>query len=216
MGSAVALHLKHHPRFYSAAMLGVLVWLGTAPLAPFMRILLAGDAFFLAHLLAMAVLLARSSSETYRRRAEQEDDGLPLIALITIAALTLSLGSIFALLNHEQRATAGHYVLALASVPLGWLMLHTVWSLHYAHVFHSPRSEGSGTDADLLFPGGKQPEPWDFVYYSFVVGMTAQVSDVAILTRRMRLLTLIHAVVSFFFNTVILAIVVNAAVTLAP
>jgi uncharacterized membrane protein len=214
--SAFALHLKHHPRFYSAAVLGVLVWLGTAQLAPFMRILLAGDAFFLAHLLAMAVLLSRSSSATYRRRAEQEDDGLPLIALITIAAVTLSLGSIFALLNHEQRITPGHYVLALASVPLGWLMLHTVWSFHYAHVFHSPRSKGTGTDADLLFPGGKEPEPWDFLYYSFVVGMTAQVSDVAILTPRMRLLTLIHAVVSFFFNTFILAIVVNAAVTLAP
>src|SRR5262245_30235940 len=102
MSSAVALHLKNHPRFYSAATLGVLVWVGTAPLVPFMRILLAGDAFFLAHLLAMAVLLSRSSKTTYRHRAEQEDDGLPLIALITIAALTLSLGSIFALLNHDQ------------------------------------------------------------------------------------------------------------------
>jgi uncharacterized membrane protein len=216
MRSAFALHLKHHPRFYSAAALGVLVWLGTAPLAPFMRTLLAGDAFFLAHLLAMAVLLSRSSEATFRHRAEQEDDGLPLIALITIAMLTLSLGSIFALLNHEQRATAGHYALALGSVPLGWLMLHTVWSFHYAHVFHSPRSEGTGIEADLLFPGGKEPAPWDFLYYSFVVGMTAQVSDVAILTPRMRMLTLIHAVVSFFFNTVILAVVVNAAVTLSP
>jgi len=216
MGSAVALHLKHHPRFYSAALLGVLVWLGTASLEPFMRILLAGDAFFLAHLLAMAVLLSRSSRATFRRRAEEEDDGLPLIALITIAALTLSLGSIFALLNHEQRVTAAHYALALASVPLGWLMLHTVWSFHYAHVFHSPRSDANGTDADLLFPGGKEPGPWDFLYYSFVVGMTAQVSDVAVLTPRMRVLTLIHAVVSFFFNTVILAVVVNAAVTLSP
>jgi len=214
MSSAFALHLKHHPRFYSAAVLGVLVWLGTAPLEPFMRILLAGDAFFLAHLLAMAVLLSRQSSATYRRRAEQEDDGLPLIALITIAALALSLGSIFALLNHDQQVTAGHYVLALASVPLGWLMLHTVWSFHYAHVFHSPRPDD--TAADLRFPGGKEPEPSDFLYYSFVVGMTAQVSDVVILTPRMRLLTLIHAVVSFFFNTVILAVVVNAAVTLSP
>lgn len=213
---ALALHLKQHPRFYAAAVLGVLVWLATPSFEPFMRVLLAGDAFFLAHLLAMAVLLSRSSTERYRHHAEQEDDGLPLISLITIAALTLSLASIFALLNHDERVNPGHYVLALASVPLGWLMLHTVWSFHYAHVFHSPRSEDTGADADLLFPGGKEPEPWDFLYYSFVVGMTAQVSDVAILTPRMRRLTLIHAVVSFFFNTVILAIVVNAAVTLSP
>ena len=210
---ALALHLKHHIRFYGAAVLGVLVWLATAPLAPFMRILLAGDTFFLAHLLAMVVLLSRSRKGTFRHRAEQEDDGLALIALITIAALALSLGSVFALLNHDQRVTAGHYALALASVPLGWLMLHTVWAFHYAHVFYSPRPEGT-TDADLSFPGGKAPVPGDFLYYSFVVGMTAQVSDVAILTPRMRRLTLTHGVVSFFFNTVILAVVVNAAVTL--
>lgn len=216
MRSAFALHLRHHIPFYAAAVLGVLVWLATQPLAPFMRILLAGDAFFLAHLLAIAVLLSTSSEGTFRRRAEQEDDGIGLIALITIAALTLSLGSIFALLNHDQRVIAGHYALALASVPLGWLMLHTVWSFHYAHVFYSPRPDDAGTDADLEFPGGKEPEPWDFLYYSFVVGMTAQVSDVDILTPRMRRLTLIHGVVSFFFNTVILAIVVNAAVTLSP
>ncbi len=212
---AFALHLKHHIRFYSAAALGVLVWLATASLAPFMRVLLAGDTFFLAHLLAMAVLLSRCDNATFRRRAEQEDDGLGIIALITIAALTLSLGSIFALLNHQQ-VTAGHYVLAMASVPLGWMMLHTVSAFHYAHVFYSPRSDGTGSGADLAFPGGKEPQPSDFLYYSFVVGMTAQVSDVAILAPRMRRLTLIHAVVSFFFNTVILAIVVNAAVTLSP
>ena len=108
MRSAFVLHLTHHIRFYGAAVLGVLVWLTTQPLQPFLRILLAGDTFFLAHLLAMAVLLSRSSKMTFRHRAEQEDDGLALIALITIAALALSLGSIFALLNHDQRVTAGH------------------------------------------------------------------------------------------------------------
>ena len=91
MHSAFALHLRNHPRFYSAALLGLLVWLGTAPFEPFMRVLLAGDAFFLTHLLAMAVLLSRQSSATYRRRAEQEDDGLPLIALITIVKSAVSL-----------------------------------------------------------------------------------------------------------------------------
>ena len=212
---AFALHLRNHIRFYTAAALGVLVWLATASLAPFVRVLLAGDTFFLAHLLAMAVLLSRCDNATFRRRAEQEDDGLGLIALITIAALTLSLASVFAMVNHQQ-VTAGHYLLAMASVPLGWLMLHTVSAFHYAHVFYSPRSDESGSAADLEFPGGKEPEPSDFLYYSFVVGMTAQVSDVAILTPRMRRLTLIHSVVSFFYNTVILAIVVNAAVTLSP
>jgi len=214
MRSAFAVHLKHHVRFYSAALLGVLVWLGTTSLAPFLRILLAGDAFFLAHLLTMAVLLSRSTQTTFRERAAQEDDGLPLIALITITAIALSLGSIFVLLNRDQTLTAGYYALAIASVPLGWLMLHTVSAFHYAYVYYAPRPDGAG--ADLLFPGGKEPEPWDFMYHAFVVGMTSQVSDVTVLTSRMRRLTLLHAVVSFFFNAVILAVAVNAAVTLPP
>lgn len=216
MGRWLAAHLRQHARFYAAATLGVLVWLATAALEPFVRVLLAGDAFFLAHLLAMALLISRSTKGTFRDRAGQEDDGLALIALITITAVSLSLSSIFALLNHEQAVTAGLYALAIASVPLGWLMLHTVSAFHYAHVFYSPRAAGDAAQADLLFPGGKEPEPWDFLYYAFVIGMTAQVSDVVILSSRMRRLTLLHSVVSFFFNTVILAVAVNAAVTLAP
>lgn len=215
MGAWLAAHLRQHVRFYAAATLGVLVWLGTAALDSFVRVLLAGDAFFLAHLLAMALLISRATKGTFRDRAAQDDDGLALIALITITAVSLSLSSIFALLNHEQTVTAGLYALAIASVPLGWLMLHTVSAFHYAHVFYSPHAAGE-TDADLLFPGGKEPEPWDFLYYAFVIGMTAQVSDVVILSSRMRRLTLLHSIVSFFFNTVILAVAVNAAVTLAP
>jgi uncharacterized membrane protein len=98
---------------------------------------------------------------------------------------------------------------------LGWLVLHTVMAFHYADVHYFDDPDCVGDEKDLAFPGDRDPGPWDFLYYSFVVGMTAQVSDVQVLTTEMRKLTLFHGVVSFFFNTVFIAMAVNAAVTLA-
>src|ERR1700679_2173494 len=93
-----------------------------------------------------------------------------------------------------------------------WVGVHTVMAFHYAdiHYFDDPSCEDD--DKDLEFPGRGQPGPWDFLYYSFVVGMTCQVSDVQVRTTVMRRATILHGVVSFFFNTVFIAMAVNAGV----
>jgi uncharacterized membrane protein len=86
-------------------------------------------------------------------------------------------------------------------------------ALHYAHLFYSaPTLHDGPATGGLQFPETQEPEPWDFLYYSFVIGMTAQVSDVQVCSVAMRRVTLAHGVVSFFFNTVILALAVNVAV----
>jgi uncharacterized membrane protein len=98
------------------------------------------------------------------------------------------------------------------SVPLGWLTLHTVIAFHYAHLYYAagPPKGGARTDArGLGFPGAEEPTLWDFLYHSFVVGMTSQVSDVQVQSAEMRRLVLIHGVTSFFMNTVLLALAVN-------
>lgn len=210
-------NIYNHARFYGAAVLGIGAWLATPWLddAPF-RLLLAGDVFFASHIVAMAGLLSHSRRATFRQRAKSGDDGLALIAAITFAAVVLCLWSIFTLVNPSGRPNPYQFVVAVASVPLAWFMLHTVSAFHYAHVYYGDPENEDKPGGGLRFPGGKEPGAWDFMYYAFVVGMTAQVSDVSILTTRMRRLTLAHAVVSFFFNTVILAIVVNVTVNLAP
>ncbi|HEX4270387.1 MAG TPA: DUF1345 domain-containing protein, partial [Rhizomicrobium sp.] len=106
-------------------------------------------------------------------------------------------------------------LLAGVGALMGWFVLHTVMAFHYAdiHYFDDPDIEGD--EKDLDFPGRGQPGPWDFLYYSFVVGMTAQVSDVQVRTTVMRRATMLHGVVSFFFNTVFIAMAVNAGVALA-
>ena len=206
-------HLRHHARFYIAVALGILVWVASAGYEGSLRILIAGDVFFVAYLAAIATLLSHANHAAFRDRVSRGDEGLAVIAITTVSAVALSLGSIFALLNTQDGATL-RFALSIASVPLGWIVLHTVCAFHYAHMYYGTNANDDGRD--LRFPGREEPRAWDFLYYSFVIGMTAQVSDVSILTSRMRRLTLLHAVTSFFFNTVILAVAVNTVVLLAP
>jgi uncharacterized membrane protein len=209
-------HLRHHRRFYLAVALGILVWAASAGHDRFLRILIAGDVFFVAYVAAIATLLSHSNHAAFRDRVSRGDEGMAVIAITTVAAVALSLGSIFALLNTQDGTSALRFALSIASVPLSWIVLHTVCAFHYAHVYYGPRADGENRGRDLRFPGGDEPKAWDFLYYSFVIGMTAQVADVSILTWRMRRLTLLHAVTSFFFNAVILAVAVNTVVLLAP
>ena len=102
----------------------------------------------------------------------------------------------------------------MASIPLGWLTLHTVASFHYANLFYA-LDAGGGEAGGLDFPGTPEPGPWDFLYFSFVIGMTAQVSDVAVRTTPLRRAALAHGVAAFFYNAVILALAVNAAISQA-
>jgi uncharacterized membrane protein len=139
-----------------------------------------------------------------------------LIVIITIAAIALSVTTMVSLLNAKGRPDALTLVLAIASVPLGWLTLHTVAAFHYAHLYYTRAAgKGAGRDAaGLNFPDTEEPTSWDFLYYSFVIGMTAQVSDVQVLTTAMRRLTMFHGIVSFFYNIALLALAVNIVVAL--
>jgi uncharacterized membrane protein len=123
--------------------------------------------------------------------------------------------SMFALLGllHEARGASGHVsveltLLAGATILLSWLFAHTAFAVHYAHGFYADLA--ASRPPGLLFPGDhSEPDYWDFLYFSFVVGMTCQVSDVQVATRFWRRLVLAHGIVSFLFNTVVLALCIN-------
>jgi uncharacterized membrane protein len=112
---------------------------------------------------------------------------------------------------HETAATlAARLALAGLTVAASWTVTHTLFALHYAHHYYGDGpAPGDDDRGGLAFPGDGLPDYWDFLYFSFVVGMTCQVSDVQVTSRAMRRMTLIHSVLSFFFNTVILALSVN-------
>ena len=213
-------HIRHHAAFYIAAIAGILVWLLARRLGWPIPPVLGGDAFFVIYLAFVAAMRVNMSPDDLRRHASEEDEGILVIVLLAMAAIIFSLTAIFVLLNQGGQPGTWQLVCAIASVPLGWLTLHTIAAFHYAHLYYAPADERSadaspGDAGGLQFPGDEAPGAWDFLYYSFVVGMTAQVSDVEVLTSDLRRLTLAHGVLSFFYNTVLIALAVNVAIALA-
>lgn len=198
-----------HGRFLTAFALGLgagaAAW--ALSLAPVIALLAAADAFFLIYLLLTARIVGSTGPEDLRRHAEDEDEGLPLILLLAILAVGVSGVAIFLVLNGEDSSLAARLA-ALVSLPLGWATLHTLIAFHYAYLHYRAEEQGAG----LRFPGKEEPDAWDFLYASFTIGMTAQVSDVEVTTRPLRRAVLLHGVASFFYNTGILALAVNAAV----
>lgn len=173
------------------------------------RILAAWDCAVLLYLGLAWTMLIRSSRETMRQRAQQEDETAVVVLGLTVAAAAASLGAIAVELSAiRANETAGQpFGLALAGVTLlcSWFFLHTVFAIHYAHEFYGDHGEASG----LTFPGEPEPDYWDFMYFAFTIGAAAQTSDVTIVARRMRRLVLAHTVLSFLFNTTVLALVIN-------
>jgi uncharacterized membrane protein len=155
-------------------------------------------------------IIARGDADDARKRAGAEDPGRRVLLLLSLAS---SLASFFAaalLIQHIEQ-DAGLYVLAVAiclSAPLlAWLLTHSAYALHYAHLYYGTSGKGEG----LSFPGDDDPDDLDFAYFSFTVGMTFQTSDVEISSKRLRRSVLFHALVSFVFNTGVIALALNLA-----
>jgi uncharacterized membrane protein len=212
-------HLRHHSRFYGSTVLGLLVWAGMAEQGRSLASVVAGDAFFVGYLISTAIQMFRATPEELRRRATYDDEGIPLIFVITAGAIGLSLASIFALIRGGEYHGTIQMVCTIASVPLGRFTLHTLLAFRYAHIFYAPAARDGDSEEEqpeedaggLDFPSTDEPGAWEFLYFSFVVGMTAQTSDVDVMTTQLRRLTVLHSIVSFFYNTVIVALTVNIA-----
>jgi uncharacterized membrane protein len=204
-------HWHHHSRFYLSVLLGIAVWGASFMLEQKLRLVLAGDVFYAAYLTMMGVLAHRLRVSDLRKRAAIEDEGILLIVVLTLSAIAFSLLSLFSIVDEEKSAPL-LLALSIASVPLGWLTLHAILAFRYAHIYYTKSGGKGGDTGGLSFPETKEPGGWDFIYHSFVVGMTAQVSDVDVTSTAVRKLTWAHSVVSFFYNTVLIALAVNIAV----
>jgi uncharacterized membrane protein len=202
-----------HVRFYSALGCGLIAFGIAAMLRHAYPLLVAGDVFYLVFLGLGLTMIAGQSAADLRLRAKSQDEGIAIVLLITLATMGYFCLAAFTAL-HERHGLAP-LVMAGFGALLGWFVLHTVMAFHYADIHYFDDPDCVGDEKDLLFPGGNNPGPWDFLYYSFVVGMTAQVSDVQITTTVMRRATMMHGIVSFLFNTVLIAMAVNAAVAMA-
>jgi uncharacterized membrane protein len=197
-----------HKRLVISMALGLATMLALPiPLIP--RVLIGWDLGVLVYLAAAAVVMSKCTTLTQMKaNAAGQDEGAFAILILTVAAGMASLIAIFAELATVERTDPhyGFYVaLALATVMLSWAFIHTIFALHYAHAFYGSGAYKSG----VRFPGDEQPDYWDFIYFSFVIGMTFQVSDVAVTHKTVRRTVVAHGALSFFFTTAVVAMAVN-------
>ena len=174
------------------------------------RLLVGWDTGVVLYLVLVYSLIARASVEHIRVHAAREDEGRFAILLLTVFAALASLGAILAELSTSQGAerTPGQLALAAITIVLSWAFTHTIFALNYAHDFYG---EHGGKKSGLAFPNEKKPDYWDFIYFSFVIGMTCQVSDVAVASKPIRRTVSAHGIVAFFFNAALIALMVNIA-----
>ena len=171
------------------------------------RLLVGWDIYVGLYLALVAHLMSGADIQRIRARAAVEDEGQFAILMLTVVAALASLGAIFSELGIGAGRRPAHVVLAALTILLSWAFIHTIFALHYAHEFYDEDIGGG-----LAFPGGEtEPDYWDFVYFSFVIGMTSQVSDVGVTHKEIRRTVAAHGVVSFVFNAALLALTVNIA-----
>jgi len=149
-------------------------------------------------------------------RAQVQDDGAAAVLFLTVAAAVASLAAIVlelsGLKTYPPSKQGLHVGLAMATFIASWLLVHTAFALHYAHVYYA--SVGKNGDPPLGFPQQDAPVYMDFLYFAMVVGMTSQTADVALASTRMRRLVMAHGMIAFIFNTTLLALTINIAASL--
>lgn len=209
---------RRYSPFYSAGLSGIAAALIFLYAAPHLLIEASAVTFFLTYLAIMALRFPKLTVDRFKSSRERDDAPAYVIILVTILAVVAAIGALFIALNRSGNVSLFETALAFLSVIGGWLTLHTMFATHYAHHYWRRVSLPDGTrvaQGGLSFPETPEPAGLDFLYFSFVIGMTAQTSDVAITTSAMRRINLSHALTAFFFNTVLVAATVNAAVALA-
>jgi uncharacterized membrane protein len=197
------------PRTFIASAVGIVAFFFLPDsLRLVTRLLICWDIVIALNLVLVYTMMLRSGHTHVRRNAVLQDDGRFLILLVTALGAFASIAAIVFELGATQRS-GQQMALATVTIVLSWATVHTTFALHYAHDYYRGIRPGG-----LQFPSGDQHDHadyWDFVYFSFVIGMTAQVSDVGITDKTIRRTATAHGIVSFVFNTALLALMVNIA-----
>ena len=197
------------PRTFIALAVGVVAFLLLPDSRRLVTRLVVGwDVFAALYLVLAYSMMLRCDVGHIRRSAVLQDDGRFVMLVVTALGAFASLAAIVFELGASKGSPAG-LTLATVTIVLSWTVVHTAFALHYAHEFYRGSQPGG-----LQFPSGDtrtEADYWDFVYFSFVIGMTAQVSDVGITDRIIRRTATVHGIISFVFNTALIALMVNIA-----
>ena len=204
------------PRLFVGVAVGIVAWLAL-DFAPGLRwstrAILAWDAGVFTALTGMLIHMVDKRADDIRASSAEQDEGQGMILTVVLIACIASLATIAAELNLAKDARGVEKVLrvslACVTVAASWFMVQLIFALHYAHEYYSARRPGG-----LKFPGGEDPDYWDFIHFSVVIGAAAQTADIAFTSKPLRRIGTLHSVIAFTFNTVVLALSINLLASL--
>jgi uncharacterized membrane protein len=214
--ASVARHARAQIRFLIALAVGIAVALLVPIQDTIPRILAGWNAGGWLYLILVGVKMAQAEVDGIKREAgiERESRIAVLIAVVfgAVFALLALFVQLMAIKSEHGIDRSVGIGLSIATIFLSWLLIHTVFAIYYAHEFHSEAGGGArgGKGGGLRFPGDPTPDYLDFLYFSFVVGTTNQTSDTEVTSRAMRSVVMFHGILSFFFNTAVIALAVAA------
>jgi uncharacterized membrane protein len=208
--------MRGRPRLVTGLVVMIAAWPLLPPVLPMTtRGILAWDIGVVAFLLLAAHLFSTAPADAMPAAAEAQQEGEWTIFWLTLGVVIVSfvaVSSEFAAIKGGPAERRGLEVALVAiTLFLSWLVTHVTFALRYAHEFYARDLGGPDVDRGLDFPGEKEPDYLDFLYFALVLGMTFQVSDVQITSRMLRRVATLHGLISFLFNTVIVAFTVNIA-----
>jgi uncharacterized membrane protein len=199
--------------FSCAAVIAILTTAIPHELGIATRLLIGWNAGICLYLALTWRMMLRSDVHLLRRRAALEDEAewLMLTAIAALASLAAIAVELHGVRVANATSQGWRIVLAASTILVSWFFLHTILALHYAHDYYASENIGRG----LRFPDHiKEPSYWDFLYVSFTIGAASQTSDVTIASPRIRRVALAHTILSFLFNTTILALAINVGASL--
>ena len=204
------------PRLYFATVAALAIWmLVPADVTNHVRqawVWVGGGFVYLAF--AVRTMLS-CSADSIKKTAARNDDSRMVILIVIMIAICASFASIVGLLSEAKTAPEHskwfYLALAAATIVISWAVMQVAFTLHYAHDYYRPTIRQPDAKPGLNFPDEPNPDYWDFLYFATSIGATSQTSDVSIRTRSIRRLATMHAVLSFFFNAAVLALMINLA-----
>ncbi len=216
---ATPLHIAYRsararPRMVASFLFGIAVAIFMPADSVLTHALLGWNAGVLLFVVLILAMMAKTDAGSIRHRAIAEAEGrFTVLTLIIMAAAMVLIAialEIFAAKELQGATRALRLALTFLTVIDSWIFVHIIFTIYYAHEYHAEVEGGrKKTRGGLGFPGEDTPDYWDFLYFALTVGMTAQTSDVAVTSRRMRRLVIVHALVSFVFTTAVIALTVN-------
>lgn len=201
-------------KFLICITIAVIVYLLAIPgkMDSLTHLMIGWDTFSVCMIVMSWITFSITSSKQIREQAKIQDPKSYIIFIVVVVSTLASFLAVLLLIISKSHKNGDMWrlPLSIAGMLFSWILIHTIFTLRYAHIYYGdddtiPNQHAGG----LSFPGGKRPEYHDFAYFSFVLGMTFQVSDVEITSQRLRKLALAHSLLSFGFNTIMIALTIN-------